>query len=209
MRLKTSFLITATVISSLTGCATSSVNYAPPTNNQKVQNTRQIAQPFDVVWDKLVKQLSSDFFVINNIDKNSRLINLSFTAQRPSDYVDCGITSRTFKNARGDKNYSYNTADSSQFTSTNDQAHGFNVRRTAKLEGRTNIYVAPEGDGTMVSVNTKYVVNVNIKAVGFDGRPGGDENVTFDFSTKQPFNGEISCNALGTIETRILGMAGE
>ncbi len=195
------------VVTALTGCATSTTNYAPPIA-KTVQNNRQINQSFETVWDRLVKQLSSDFFVINNIDKNSRLINLSFSSQRPSDFVDCGRTSRTFKNARGDQNYTYNTADSSQFTSTNTEGHAFNVRRTAKLEGRTNIYVAPEGIGTLVSVNTKYVVNVTMSAIGFDGRNGGTENFTFDFSTKQPFtDGQISCMALGVIESKILGLA--
>ncbi len=57
----------------LTGCATSTFNYSPPLET-KIQNTKQVDLPFDTVWDQLVKQLSTDFFVINNIDKNSRLM---------------------------------------------------------------------------------------------------------------------------------------
>jgi len=141
----------------LAGCATSTTNYTPPAE-PKIVNTKFVNKPFEAVWDSLVKELSGDFFVINNIDKNSRLINISFTSQRPSEFVDCGVTSRTFTNARGDQNYTYKTADSSNFVSTNNQGHAFSVRRNSRLEGRTNIYVAPEGSGTNITVNTKYVV---------------------------------------------------
>ena len=191
------------------GCATSTFNYVPPTET-KIQNTKQVSQSFDVIWDRLVRQLSSDFFIINNIDKNSRLINLSFTSQRPSEFVDCGRTARTFKNARGEQNYAYNSADSSSFSGTIGSGNAFNYRRNPKLEGRTNIYVAPEGSGTVVTVNTKYVVAVNVSAFSLDGRPAGSESITFDFSTKQGLTGgQVTCYALGSIERRILSLIDE
>lgn len=64
-----------TILFLLSGCATSTVSYAPPSESN-IQNSKQVNQPFDALWDQLIKKLSSDFFVINNIDKNSRLINL-------------------------------------------------------------------------------------------------------------------------------------
>lgn len=202
------FSAVTTMVLVLMGCATSTQNYTPP-SAPTIQNSKQVAQSFEITWDKLVKQLSSDFFVINNIDKNSRLINLSFTSQKPSEFVDCGRSLRTFKNARGEQTYDYVTADPAAFTTTNKEGLAFNIRRTPKLEGRTNIYVAPEGSGTIVTVNTKYVVNVQISATSLDGRPAGTENVTWDFSTKQGQLGEIKCYATGAIERRILSLAGE
>lgn len=190
-----------------TGCATSSIDYQAPTQS-KIVNTKVVDKPFDQVWDNLVQQLSSDFFVINNIDKNSRLINLSFSTQKPSEYVDCGVTTRRFENARGENSYVYKTADSAAFSLTNQQGHAFNATRKTKLNGRVNIYVAPTSSGTSVAVNTKYVVDVIFVATGFDGHPGGSENLSFDFSTKQSYSGgEITCYAKGTLEGRILEMA--
>jgi predicted small lipoprotein YifL len=202
---------TATVLALLSltiaGCATSTSSYIPPTEN-RVINTKFVNKPFDVVWDGLVKELSSDFFVINNIDKNSRLINISFTSQRPSEFVDCGTTSRTFKNARGDQNYTYKTADAANYTAANEIGHAFNMRRVSRLDGRTNIYVAPENNGTNITVNTKYVISVTLSGTALDGRSVGSENYTFDPSTKQSFtNGSITCAATGTIEDRILRAA--
>jgi hypothetical protein len=206
MKIKTSAVLVAMSLA-IAGCATSTANYAPPTE-AKVTNTKFVNKPFDAVWDGLVKGLSSDFFVINNIDKNSRLINISFTSQRPSDFVDCGTTYRTFKNARGDQSYSYKTADGADFTATNDQGLVFNVRRTSRLEGRTNIYIAPENTGTNITVNTKYIVSIAVVATAIDGRPAGTENLVFDPSTKQTFSdGVVTCSAVGAIEDRILRTA--
>lgn len=206
MNAKTVLAITALCLGG-GGCATSTTNYTPPTET-RVVNTKFVNKPFDVVWDGLVKELSGDFFVINNIDKNSRLINISFSSQRPSEFVDCGITFRTFKNARGDQSYMYKTADAANFTAANDQGHVFNLRRTSRLEGRTNIYVAPEGAGTNITVNTKYVISISMAATAIDGRPAGTENFIFDPSTKQTFsNGSVTCAAMGAIEERILRAA--
>lgn len=194
------------IVSFLTGCASSSMDYRPP-SAQNLQNTKEVSVPFDQAWDSLVRQLSSDFFVINNIDKNSRLINISFSSQRPSEFVDCGITNRTFDNARGKTNYSYVTADSTAFSIVNKQSIVFNVTRKTKLEGRVNIYVAPTASGTSLVVNTKYAVMVNANLVSFDGAQRDSANNTFDFSTKQGYSSpEISCYAKGTLEQRILSM---
>lgn len=188
----------------LTGCATSTASYSPP-SVPKIENSKVVNKPFEVVWDGLVKNLSSDFFVINNIDKNSRLINLSFTSQTPSEYVDCGVTTRVFNNVRGEQRVVYKTADGAFFNEANDIGHVFAVRRATRLEGRSNIYVAPEGDGTNVTVNTKYVVNINVSVTAPDGRPAGGDNHIVDLSTKQPYdNGSLKCAATGNIESRIL-----
>ncbi|WP_460145851.1 hypothetical protein [Pseudomonas sp. S2_A02] len=190
-----------------TGCATSSTDYQAPTESKTV-NTKVVDKPFDQVWDNLVRQLSSDFFVINNIDKNSRLINLSFSTQKPSEYVDCGVTTRRFGNVRGENSYVYKTADSAAFPLTDQQGHAFNITRNTKLNGRVNIYVAPASAGTSVAVNTKYVVDIVYVATNFDGKPGGGENLSLDFSTKQGYSGsEVTCYAKGSLENRILEMA--
>lgn len=194
------------IAASISGCATSSVDYRPPTGSAIV-NTKKVSKNFDKAWDDLVRQLSADFFVINNIDKSSRLINVSFSSSHPSEFIDCGSTTRRFKNARGEQVYNYLPADSSQFVVVNDQHIAFNAARATKLEGRVNVYVAPSQDGTDISVNTKYVFTVDFKAVGFDGRPGGTQSATFDFSTKSPHSSPaLTCFAKGSLESKILGM---
>src|SRR3546814_8710634 len=58
-------------------------------------NSRTVNAGFEETWDRLVRNLSSEFFVINNIEKASRIINVSFQTDAPERYVDCGVTHRT------------------------------------------------------------------------------------------------------------------
>lgn len=204
-------IIVFIAIGVLTGCATSTSNYIPPVS-EKFQNSRTIDRPFDDVWDRLVKELSSDFFVINNIDKASRLINISFSASRPSEYVNCGRTTRAFSNLRGKQDVDYDTADSANFAmATGREGVFYNVARTTKLDGRVNIYVAPETGGTNVTVNSKYVLGIVSYATAADGRPAGSKTYAIDFSTKvgssQSEDGVV-CFAKGNVESKILGFGG-
>ena len=196
------------------GCATSSYIYTPPTSLSTPENEVVLNEPFEVVWDRMVKNLSAEFFIINNIEKVSRLMNISFSASSPGRYVDCGRTRRTFTNLQGEQVYEYASADSSRYTMTNARGIAFNFVRTTKLDGRTNIYVAPEGGKTVVRVNTRYIVNIQVQWYNLAGQPAGTAQHTWAFNTKeifeQPlpqFNVTIRCVALGTLENKILRAA--
>lgn len=194
----------------LMGCATSSATYNPPDVSGRIANSKQVDKPFDQLWDSLVRQLSSDFFVINNIDKSSRLINLSFSSSTPSKYIDCGRTIRKFSDARGEQVFDYATADSAKFQASTPQGTTLNVTRGTRLEGRSNIYIAPHSAGSEVSVNTKYVLQVTMSATDPLGRPAGTLTTPIDFSTKQPSTSgtdNATCKSIGAIEQTILDMA--
>jgi hypothetical protein len=89
---------------------------------------------------------SPNLSVINNISKDSRLINVSFSSNKPNDYVDCGQTSRRSNHpATGDQQFVYNVADSSSYNAGQDGTNVlWNLNRRTKLDGRANIYIAPE-----------------------------------------------------------------
>ena len=193
----------------VTGCATSKLNYIPPSVGA-VDNQVSINGSFDSVWDRLVKNLASDFFVINNIEKTSRIINVSFSSNTPPEFISCGVSSREFSNARGTQKYEYDPASSTQYTFTDKGGLVFNAVRAARLNGRANVYVAPSDDGnTLVSVNTKYVVDVTQSFTNVYGQPVGNQNFTFDFSTKQPqvTPDGVTCVTKGNLEQMILDYA--
>ena len=196
----------AAVCVTLAGCATSTNSYVPPMET-KFENSRRISQPFDSTWDKLVRGLSGDFFVINNIDKSSRIINISFSSNRPSEFANCGRTTRTFTNARGEHKVSYFAADSAQYTDVLGDSNAYDVRRNTKLDGRTNIYVAPIDAGTEVVVNTRYVISIDQEFRRLYPSGMASRRFTWDFSTKSPYRdpgGQVVCFASGELETRIL-----
>jgi len=118
MRLKTKLTIIALYAVMITGCATpgtSTFNYAPPQNSTKIQNEVIVSKPFEVVWDSLVRELAKSFYVINNIDKQSRIINVSFSTDTPEAYVDRGITTRTYSRGDERQTYKYNLASASTY----------------------------------------------------------------------------------------------
>jgi len=202
--------LTLSSILILSGCATSSINYTPP-EITKVDNQVTIDEDFEVVWNRLVKNLASDFFVINNIEKSSRIINVSFSTNRPTEYVDCGRSVREFSNARGKNIYEYDPSETTRYTFTNDMGHMFNAVRSSKLSGRANIYLAPAGTGTDLSVNTKYVVDVDVNYYNASNQAAGSNEFSFDFSTKTPYveptEGSVKCVARGNLEQRVIDYA--
>jgi|SRR5271157_1792766 len=216
----------------ISGCATQGVSihqYNEP-QQLKVENEVVIAKGQSDSWDTLVKQLSKSFYVINNIDKASRIINVSFSSNSPGDYIDCGKAHRTY--AQGEKNevYDYDTANPSRYRAATPRrpnrnfAYYINVNRETGLEGRSNIYVAPEEknpNNTVVTVNTRYIWSVKARGVVVVENSGGtiinsqilpEQTYTVTFNTGQSGyytenTGErVTCVSKGTLERQILNM---
>lgn len=91
MRFKALIVICMAIVF-ISGCATQGVNsfnYMAPTPVD-IKNEVVVQKSYSQVWDGLVKEISKSFYVINNIDKESRIINLSFNTSSPADFVNCG-----------------------------------------------------------------------------------------------------------------------
>ncbi len=171
MKIKISLL---TIIIGLAGCATQGTNAVNITQREpkQISNEVQLNEPYTQVWDKLVKELSKSFYVINNIDKESRIINLSFSSQTPTDYIDCGETHRTFTQGDKTENFNYDIADSTVFKIAlpiNQNRLSFSnyavIKRNTSLEGRANVYLAPlENDKskTTVAVNSRFILTIDV-----------------------------------------------
>src|SRR2546422_6002790 len=73
----------------LAGCASASFNYRPPDSSVRPNYTKDLNRSRDQIWNDAVAALGQRFFVINNLDKASGLINISYSGD-PARYVDCG-----------------------------------------------------------------------------------------------------------------------
>lgn len=216
----------------VSGCAVQGVNTFRYTDNtpQKITNEIIVSKTPSEVWDILVKELSKSFYMINNIDKESRIINVSFTTDNPGDYVDCGDTHRTYTQGKKVETFDYEVANSSMFKLATDRqyqpafAYYYKIYRTPELEGRSNIYVAPfENDEskTVITVNVRYVMtfkdqwtlysehaNGSIRSIRNDSSPSS----SMFFSTKAPKTTDfpdgvsITCFSKGRLEQEILDM---
>lgn len=201
-----------------------------------VVNEKHVSTSADEVWDVLVRELSKSFFIINNIDKASRIINVSFYTENAEKYADCGHTHietditipppNTIH-----KTYDYKTCEDSYFVVGGSFKNNFGaefptitkVDRKTSLDGRMNIYIAPDETGTLITVNCRFTFNVEVDMdlsvynlsgglIRNDSKTGS-QSCTFD--SKRPGKStwgsgehrtEIKCSSMGVLERKILSL---
>ena len=137
------------------------LDYYGPTSPSSV-NHKIIDRDREQVWNDAIPRLGETFFVINNMDKSSGFINMSYSGD-PGSYIDCGrITS--VENARGERTYDSPAAKEHQIYEV--MADGFllSVYRKMSLEGRVNLILEEIGPNqTKVTVNIRYIVNRTVE----------------------------------------------
>lgn len=216
----------------MAGCAvagTSSFSRVPASPTQ-VQNEVLIDKPFEETWDQLVKGLAKSFYVINNIEKASRIINVSFSTESPEQFIDCGKSKCTYERGNDRQEYVYDIASSSSYRIA-DKAGAYgqfpvthHLNRATSLEGRVNIYMAPKGDKTVVSVNSRYIFTVRVSGnsvvenaygtpVNYLPIPSSSRNLSFN--TNQQVSVDlgspqapdyVTCYSTGKLEGDILNL---
>lgn len=191
------------------GCA-GGVEYTPPspitvsTVNEKIID-KQLAS----VWKSSVAELGKKFFVINNIDRASGLINVSYTGS-PEQYIDCGRIYSYVSNARGERTYEFEGS-SADINYEVMKGALFGINRRMELEGRINlIFEALSSKRTKVTVNTRYVVTRTQTVQNVAGGMAQRFTHTISFNTGNSASfpagtdGAASCQATGKLEKEVL-----
>lgn len=212
MNSRFAFMAFAAVAVFLTGCA-GKLSYSRP-NSQvaPAANTKLVERDKDSVWNSSIPELGKQFFVINNLDKSSGLMNISYSGD-PERYIDCGRVTSYVKNARGERTYEFAGAKAQQSYEVMNPSVGlFAIDRRMSLEGRVNlIFEEVSPTSTRVTANTRYVVERKIVARNLaNGIPqSAAESVSFN-SGKGAFFPENSrgqpteCVSTGALEKEIL-----
>ena len=144
----------------LSACASQTVVTSDP-GRHTVETEKSVNKGFDEAWMELVSGLSKSFFVINNIEKASGIINVSFSSDEPSEFIDCGTAHGTISGAP----FTYSIASPGKNPSVYQQGiytfAGSSLRDT-DVQGRVNIFMQKVSeDTTTVTVNAKYVFNLD------------------------------------------------
>lgn len=72
------------------GCGVTTPDYTAPQSKASIDNTTvTLDQSYDQAWDQLIDFTSSRFFAIDNYEKDSGLMTLSFSSE-PGRFIDCG-----------------------------------------------------------------------------------------------------------------------
>lgn len=140
MKKRCSIAFVATLLASCT-----TATYAPPTPATVPSNQTVVGKGYDETWDALVAHASKTFFAIDNFERATGLMTLSFGASEPSRFVDCGTISITSPAINFNGPYiDYVTS-----------------YRDAKFQGHMNLLVQRIDDtSTRVTINTRYVINI-------------------------------------------------
>lgn len=188
----------------LGGCA-APILYTAPVADSTPLRTREVDRSFDSTWSTLVTRLAERFFVINNIDKASGLINVSYTGD-PSTYVDCGSVLL---------NGQRHSAAAPRLVYRADGPLGppTTVERTLTLDGRINVVVqSAAANRTRISVSSKYVLRRDaVSRNTLSGVLVGSNTATAHFTSATsgsfPAIGStppVQCAATGQLEAAIL-----
>jgi hypothetical protein len=149
--------------------------------------------------------------VINNLDKSSGFINLSYSGN-PEAYVDCGRVVSYVKNARGERTYDFPGAVADQSYETLNPNGLFFVYRKMSLEGRMNlIFEEAAPDKTRVSVTTRYVLtrSIEVRPAAGGATQTRNDSISFNTGSGAAFPGlggaqALECVPLGQLERELL-----
>ena len=203
MRCAVGFMLGAALL--ISGCA-GKVDYQAPVQPASLENSKTVGKSKEQVWTALIPKLSEKFFVINNLDKSSGFINISY-AGSPSTYVDCGYISSYVKNARGERTYYFAASSANETYEALTDGLLLFVNRKTSLEGRMNIVIIDEGaDKAKVSVNTRYILTIEALISNVQGLSSRQSN-TIAFNTGTQGKGQtISCFSTGSLEREVLSL---
>jgi len=136
----------------LTSCVSVSAIYKPPIEDT-TQNkySKIINKSFDDAWDALINYSASTFFGIENFEKESGLLTLSFGASNPHEYVTGGYW-------KADIVYGTN-----QLHFEGDYVEYLSLYQNGSLAGKMNIVVKKINESsTQVIVNARYVFSSSV-----------------------------------------------
>ena len=200
----------------LMGCASSSQNYRPP-KHYLADNEIVVPLVRDAVWDLIIPALAQRFYVINNIDRTSGFLNVSYSGD-PGRFIDCGVISGEVTDAAGNKEtYQFPAAqESASYKTTFVFGQGIyaeprvvNVSRTMELEGRINLVLTESlPKATSIRVNIRYVVTKTNRYRGTTVAYRDSHSETLSFSSGEVASfpeADTRCVATGELERDILG----
>ena len=198
-------------VSLVAGCA-GKLDYVRPTTPAAAStNYKIIDKPREAVWNARVPELGKQFFVINNLDKSSGLINISYSGD-PEKYIDCGRVTSYVKNARGERTYDFSGAKAQQTYEVMNGNGLFFIERKMSLDGRVNlVFEELSPKQTKVTANTRYVVQrqQTVRSAANNFPQSASDSISFNSGASSSFAANADgrateCVATGSLEREIL-----
>jgi hypothetical protein len=192
--------------------ACSTHQYAPPPHYDNGWRLQFKESP-EVIWDRIIKHVGHDAYTVESIERDSRILNVSFSPNKASKYVDCGIVTVELPRVK----FVYNPADDSIHDQSTSQGYQ-NVSRKTDLKARANIYVEDDYPYSVVSANVTYTLDVAATIMTYRGVGGFSDvvNEHITLTTREPYqnmttlDGKVvnfRCESTGVLEERLVDLA--
>jgi hypothetical protein len=187
------------------GCTIGKISYYEAPKIKNTGNSIFLKESKDKVWMKLIDGLGESFFVINNIEKDLGLINISY-GDDPCRFISCGTLNSYVLNAQGKRKYDFPACIEYKEYEEFNKGNLFIIRRWITLEARASIIVQKRNNGTWVKVNVKYVVikNAKIYDPSYKFINTKLSHITFNSNGGESFPNGLKCYANGQFEKMIL-----
>ena len=197
--------LTLAVLAVFTGIGCGALHVVPSSAQppKAGSNSVLIRQPFEEVWSRAIPQIGKSFFVINNIDKSSGILNVSYTGD-PEKYVDCGTIHSEFGNQTTD--FPASKANE-QWVGPSGGILAANYTQHVTLDGRMNIvFERVLSDSTRVTVNARYVLTRKVVALVGSNPPVATEDEASFNSGGEANLGKSVCMPNGKFESEALAI---
>ena len=147
----------------LTSCASNKTRQLDPTSREFGTEITYEANR-DEFWNDYIKALAASDFIVDSIDDESGVIVVSFAAEKPSQYIDCGsVNVQSTHPTEGEETFYFQLADDAAYRFgvglTNTM---WKIRRDTNLTGTANVLIAPRGNQTDLRVNAQYEWSANV-----------------------------------------------
>jgi hypothetical protein len=187
------------------GCASGKISYYAAQGIKNTDNSIFLKESKDKVWMKLIDGIGESFFVINNIEKDSGLINISYIDD-PCRFISCGTFNSYVLNAQGKRNYNFPACIEYKEYEEFNNGNLFIIKRRMTLDGRASIIVQESNNGTLVKVNVRYIVIKNAKIYDPSWRFIRTKLSIIGFNSNggESFSNGMKCYANGQFEKMIL-----
>lgn len=200
------FLFFATFL--IVGCVSNNFIYTPPNTYKMQTNSAIINKSKDQVWKQLITGLGKEFFVINNMDKDSGFINISYSGD-PERYIDGGELYFMVENLAGKREYRFPASKKYARFETVINNSLLVLERKLSLEGRMNIIIAElEPSKSSVTVNTRYILTQTTAGRNVLGEymPQNVQTISFNTGGSATNQGGTIYRANGKFEEKVLSI---
>jgi len=183
--------------------------YTAPASRDDAPDFVIVNAPFESVWSQTIPEFEKTFYVINNMDKASGVINVGFS-EDPERAVDCGqLRSQAFLHeadfAAADANQTYYAAPKGILPWRG--LFPIKINRKVSIDGRANVvFEELSPTSTRVTVTAHYVVIRDDVIHGPKGPIASHGSIAFATGSSGKFADGCVCKPNGRLEGMILGL---